>query len=334
MIRFTMLGLSLLAPTAGWAQVADAPAVVPSTRSMRIAFPPEGLATIPIRQVKGIILLPARIGERQVDVVFDNGSDTTIIDEHIAQASGMKLTKAVSRLHAGAMVIPLGLAEGALTLGGSLRISGQMMEADLGRMSRALGTPVAAIIGTDVLYGITAVINPAKGWMAVALPGHMNVSMHANMNFGATKPTSEAVNALMPKLMPATIPFDERQVVKATVNGQPVDLKLDYGFNGAISLREDLWQQAIPPEDRSEEINSATMAAGNTVTGRLGTAKTLKIGTLAADNVPISSASPADLNGYQGRVGLSVLGTSVTVFSIGKRQVMIFPANQDVSVSP
>lgn len=331
MIRYAMLSLLLIAPAVGRAQGNDASAPVPTTRTMQVKFPPEDLVTIPIKQVKGIILLPAQIGGQQIDVLFDNGSDSTVIDAQMARRSGMTLMKGVGQIHAGSAVIPLGLTEGSMVIGGSLKIDGQMMAADLGKLSQALGTPVGAIIGADILKAMVVVINPARGWIAAALPGHMNITVHANVNIDKTRPN--AADSLIAKLAPVAIPFDQQQIVRSTINGRPVNLKVDYGSNGAISLRDDIWRQAIPPEDRSPQAHIATRAAGNQVKELLGTAKSVEIGSVSARNVPVASTGAADINGYEGLIGLAVLGSSVTALNMTRQQLVIFPVNQDVSVS-
>lgn len=340
-IRYALLSLLLATPAIGQTQTvpaptatpAAAPGTKPATRTMRIKFPADNLARIPIKRVMGLILMPAQIGGQQVNVLFDNGSQATIIDEQVAIRSGMAITKNVSLLSAGTATLPLGMAEGSMVLGGSLTLDGQMMVADLGKISQRLGTPIAAVMGADAMSAMVLVINPERSWLAASLPGHINVSASATVGDGTTRPDMQAITAMAPKMVPAFIPFDENQTVKATINGKPARLMIDYGFSAAIQLRDDLWQQAIPPEDRSGETHTLAMGAGNLIEARQGMAREVTIEAIQAKDVPVNSVQARDMNGGEGRLGIGMLGSTVTVLNMPRKQLIIFPAKQEIDVS-
>ena len=85
MIRHAVLCSLLLAvPTVGQAQTPDPKAMTPIARTMRIRLTKD-VATIPITRVKGAILVPAMIADKQVKLLFDNGSDASVIDTSLAR---------------------------------------------------------------------------------------------------------------------------------------------------------------------------------------------------------------------------------------------------------
>ena len=87
----------------------------------------KSVATIPITRVKGAIILQAMIAGKQVNLVFDNGSDASVIDTSLAQASGMQLTESRMGLQTGLSVMPTKMTQASVSVGGALTIEGQFV---------------------------------------------------------------------------------------------------------------------------------------------------------------------------------------------------------------
>lgn len=102
MIRLTVLcSLLFSVPTAGLAATAN-PGTAPNSaepikRIMHIRLT-KIVTTIPITRVKGAIILPAMIAGKPVNLLFDNGSDASVIDTTLAQSLPRKFTKRNSTL--------------------------------------------------------------------------------------------------------------------------------------------------------------------------------------------------------------------------------------------
>jgi hypothetical protein len=286
---------------------------------------------IPIMRVKGAILLPATIAGKQVNLLFDNGADASLIDTTWAQDNGMQLTESRVGLQTGLSVLPTKLTQASVSLGEALTIEGQFVAADLGAMSRALGTPVAGILGAEALKAFIVIVNPSKGWIAVGLPGRVQTKSFMKT---VDKPVdAQGAQALLPKLAPKSIPFDRGFVIKAAINGKPVNLKIDYGSTGTVVLRDTVWQQVIPPAMRTGKASNSTRADGLNIAGEIGTGD-FEIAGMVVPNMPIASRAGYDRIKNDGLLGLAVLGATTTVLDMPKQRLVLFPPDAEVSVSP
>ncbi|MBB4150707.1 aspartyl protease family protein [Sphingobium scionense] len=334
MIRLAVTCSLLLAtPAAGLAATVvpnTAPnAVEPIKRTMHIRFP-KSVAMIPIMRVKGAILLPATIAGKQVNLLFDNGADASLIDTTLAQNNGMELTESRMGLQTGLSVMPTKLTRASITIGDALTVEGQFVAADLGAISRALGTPVAGLLGAEALKAFIVIVNPSKGWIALGLPGSVEVKSFIKTD---GKPVdAQGAKALLPKLAPKAIPFEAGFVIKATINGKPVNLKIDYGSTGTVVLRDSVWQQVIPPASRTGRATNSTRADGLNIGGEIGTGD-FEIAGMVVPNMPIASRAGYDRIRHDGFLGLSVLGATTTVLDMPKQRLVLFPPDADVSVS-
>jgi predicted aspartyl protease len=290
----------------------------------------ESVATIPITRVKGAILLPAMIADKQVNLLFDNGTDASVIDTTLAQDNGMELTESRMGLQTGLSVIPTKLTRASVSIGEALTVEGQFVAADLGAISRALGTPVAGILGAEALKAFIVIVNPSKGWIALGLPGR--VETKSFMKTDGKPVDAKSAKALLPKLAPKSIPFDPGFVIKATINGNPVNLKIDYGSTGTVVLRDTIWRQVIPPAMRTGKASSSTRADGLNIGGEIGTGD-FEIAGMVVPNMPIASRAGYDRMRNDGLLGLSVLGATTTVLDMPKQRLVLFPPDADVSVS-
>ncbi|TPG19999.1 hypothetical protein EAH87_09285 [Sphingomonas koreensis] len=327
-----LLSLPLIAPVAALPHAPFPQASQPGGRKMHITLSTDRVTPISMRRVKGAIILPAQIAGESVNVLFDNGSDSTLIDESFSKAHGMKVQRTGGKLNTGTSIMRAGTTDGVLVLGGAVTISGQLMTADLSGVSRALDMPVAAILGSDALKAFVVVVNPDRGWIALGLPGQIDVNSHVSTGKAAMS-NAEAAKALLPKLTPAVVPFGPDFAVNAMINGAPVSLLIDYGHTGAITLRDDVWQRIIPADARTGKISMATKADGQRVGGQSGTARDLELGTISAKDVPVTSQPFRKGWRYEGLLGLGILGSTTTILQMPKRQLWIFPVGQDVSVA-
>ncbi|WP_287004752.1 hypothetical protein [Sphingobium sp.] len=280
--------------------------------------------------MRKLILLPVVIADRKVEFLFDTGFSESFIDTGIARDRGIQLTKSFTSLQTGLSVMPTALARTNINIGSKLNIEGQFMAADLGPLSRALGTPVAGVVGADALTPFVVVVNPQQCWIAIGFPGKVNINTSLKVD---RKPeNTQDVTALLPNFAPNSIPFGPDFVTKAKINGRLVNLAIDYGSNEAISLQETIWQQVIPPASRTGRTNEAIRADGLKSSGEVAAAD-LDLGQMSASNVPIQSETIHRRDGIDGSLGLAVLGATTTVLDMPKRRLVLFPPNLELSVS-
>lgn len=334
MIRLAvMCSLILAVPAAGLAAtpVPDtAPNAVEPVRPTAHSRLAKNVVTIPITRVKGMILVPATIAGKQVNFLFDNGTYVTVIDIALAQDNGMELTERRTGLRTGLSVMPTKQTRASVSIGDALTVEGQFVAADLGAMSRALGTPVAGILGAEALKAFIVIVNPSKGWIALGLPGHLE--MKGFIKTDGKPVDAQGAMALLPKLAPRSISFEPGFFVKAKINGKPVNLRIDYGNTGAVLLRDAIWQQVIPMAMRTGKAASTTQADGLEIGGEIGTGD-FEIAGMVVRNMPIASGVGIHRIGVDGWLGLAVLGANATVLDMPKRRLVLFPRNAEVSVS-
>ncbi|MEJ2410892.1 MAG: hypothetical protein P8Y48_16715, partial [Novosphingobium sp.] len=118
MIRSSAAAL-LLSMTSAQIQIPSVASHAPAdtSRKIHISLPTDHLSLIPIKRVKGAILLPAVINGQQVNILFDNGTDATVIDKRIAQESRMSLSNVSINMHTGLSKIPARIVQGSMVVG-------------------------------------------------------------------------------------------------------------------------------------------------------------------------------------------------------------------------
>lgn len=315
--RAAFATLLLAAPVAAGAQSAVPP---PSgaTRTMHFKMSTAVVRPVPIERPQGAIVLQGQIADSPATFLFDNGCDATLIDEGFARQHGMAVLPGAHGLSTGLSTLPTGSTEGAIAIGDAFSADGRFVTADLTALSRALGQPIAGVLGADALAAFVVVVNPARNWIAFGLPGHLKVTSRTN------------------GVRPARIPFGPGYVVAATMNGQPVNLQIDYGsVRSAVQLADAAWQRVIPPEARTGGSTTSVRADGlRTGDQPIGVAKALKLSAdLWISDVPVLRRGPSDRMRNDGLLGLGILGSGVTILDTARRQLWLYAASEDVSVA-
>lgn len=309
----------------------------PDKRTYRLNLPTDRVVKIPVERVKGMILIPARIGGRDVRLVYDNGADATLIDDGVAKAAGLAVTPSPRKLSTGLSVMAVGQTTAEVVVGSTLKIGGTLHTADLTGMSDALGVPVAGVLGGDVAGLLIVVLDPVRNWIAFGLPGRLKLAMDFTVDKPAATgasptPDEAAVRAALQGKSPVIVPFDRQYRVAATINDQPVSLKIDYGHSGTISLRDDIWQRVIPAADRKGAASFSTRADGGRLPTQHGVARTMKLGSITARDLPITGQA-AHRGPYEGLLGLAILARSTTVLNAPKGQLWFLPPGVEADVS-
>lgn len=178
-------------------------------------------APLPYEQVKGVVLLHAVVLGQPATVLLDNGTDRTVIDAGFAQRAGVAIRTSRLGAIAGQSRLSVQLADGVtLTLPHTLTAQGQMPTVNLTPMSAALGQPIAAVIGGDLLNRVAVMVRPGKRQVAIVRSG------------GITPGTGAVV-----------IPVENGNQIKAEINGKPAVLKIDLGASGAIRLTDNAFDR-------------------------------------------------------------------------------------------
>jgi predicted aspartyl protease len=257
-------------------------------------------APLPYEVVRGDILFQATINGRPATVLLDNGTARTVIDAGFARTAGIALSGSASRAVTGAATRMETQATDRVTLAAAhaFTITGSLVALDLKPMSAALGREVDAVLGGDMLDNFAVMIQPAKRTVSLAPSGSISVGADA-----------------------IVVPIIDGNVVEAELNGQPVRLKVDLGFNGAIRLTNAAWQSTFAAGSVSTP-GSQTTADGVTHVTQAARAE-LRIGRIRLRDVPTDSGYSSD--GADGLLGNGFLLRGTSVLDVKKRQLMLVP---------
>ena len=302
-----------------------------STRRMHIKLATDRIVPVPIERVKGMMILPGMVAGKRANILFDTGTDATLVDERLVRDQGLTIRPIKAGLTTGLSVMTTGIVDTTMALGDALKLDGAFVATDLDGMSRALGIPVGAVMGADSMAPFVIVIDPIRNRMAFGLPGHVDVTVHTTMPKQALAKVQ--VQASPPaNIVPKFVTFDANFAVKSEVNGQPCRLLIDYGHSGAVTLSDTVWDRVMAGSGDTARLSSATRADGQRYDSRVQTVDHVRMGDISARDVPVASGPPPGRNGVDGMVGLGILASSVTVLNMPKKQLWFFPMGQEVSV--
>jgi predicted aspartyl protease len=297
MVRAIAIGL-LLTGAANATAVSQVPIGASSGQSFAVHLV-QGDAWAPLsyEQVKGVILLQAVVLGQPATVLLDNGTERTVVDSGFAQRAGIGLQNSDLGASTGLSRLSVRLAKGAtLTLPHTLTAQGQMPAIDLTPMSAALGRPIAAVIGGDLLDRVAVMVRPGKRQVTIVASG------------GIT-PGAGAV----------VIPFEKRNQVKAEINGKPVHLKVDLGSSGVIRLNDAAFER-VSAAGVVLSSGSQTSADGATRATRMIKAD-LRIGSITARSAPIGSGY--EQPGADGLLGNGFFSQADTILDVQKGQLIV-----------
>ncbi|WP_213980022.1 aspartyl protease family protein [Sphingomonas sp. dw_22] len=310
MIRSLAILLSM-AGTAS-AQTAKPPATVPDAgdRTITIRFPQDGTWTpVPYEQFRDEILFQATINGQPAMVLLDNDSQPTLIDQGFALKAGIRLGAETGHILTGASALSSRRTETVrLDVPHMVTVEGQLISTDLEPMSMALGRPIAAVLGKDVLDRVAMMVRPDEHRLSIIGSGGITAGAGA-----------------------IVVPLMQGNRVDALVNGQTVALEVDFGFNGAVRLSDVAWRRVFPA-GTPIEAGTRTTADGivqATQKARAG----LRIGGASARAVPIDSGY-AESTGADGLLGNGFFSRGITILDVQKKQLVLIPLGRGAGPRP
>jgi hypothetical protein len=254
--------------------------------------------------VRNNILFRVTINGHPATVLLDNGADRTLIDRSFAQRVGIGLRPSNRRVVTSALTEVATATTDAVTIEAarSFRAEGAMVALDLRPVERALGKPIDAVLGSDVLDHFALLIDPRA----------RQLSFHQG---GSAKPMTGTTS----------LQIGPGSTVAAELNEQKVGLRIDLGYSGVIRLSKSAWQRVIPAGAPTRD-GSQTSADGTTCATQIGEAA-LRIGSVRIDRVPVDSgyvpAGKAD-----GLLGNGFLSRGPFILDQKGRQLLLLPRQQ------
>jgi hypothetical protein len=303
-VKFT-IAPAVLACLSASAASQTTPAPVAQAETLRLTLAIAEWQPLRFEAVHGVILVQATLNGRPATLLVDNGSARTLVDRAAAAQTGLRLSARPGGLQTGTARMATQLAEGlALDIPHVLAIHGSLPAADLSGMSAALGRPIAGVLGGDVLNRLAVLIRPAESTIGLVASGGVNPSAKA-----------------------PRIPVLAGRVT-AVVDGHPVRLAIDLGFNGAVRLTDAVWA-TLPGAAVASDRTDATGARSATQVKRASFA----LGNVTTPAVPVDSGF-AGADGVDGLLGFGFFSHAVTAIDATRGWLVIEPLNIPVSELP
>ena len=264
-------------------------------------LPVQQSAPTPFFIFNGIILLEVKINGRSGWAMLDNGFAHIVIDLGFANTAGLKIGPVINNIDLGPVSAPERLIEGMrIDVPGQLILSGAAMSVDLKAFSNTVGHPIDAVIGGDYLDKLCVLVAPSNKTLIFAKTGDIT-----------------------PKGRAVIIPLKNGAQLTAEVNGQPVVLAIDLGFNGVVQLKEEAWKRVIPSRSPTKE-GMISSADGVLRPSRSVQNATLKVGQISADGVGVAVGDRI-ATGADGLLGTGFLGKFDFILDVGASRLVAIP---------
>lgn len=205
-----------------------------------------------------IVTIKVAVNGRTAIALVDSGAQNSVIDREFAGALGVDPAIAPPSLVFGAggngQVAQVGKVELAM---GDLGLSGvRVATLDLGPIARAEGLGAPVIIGQDILGVLVADIDFPGRRIRFLRPGA--VPLPPGAIAAPARPKGSAV------------------AVRVTVEGKPVEVVVDTGASGVLSLSSNVAEQLGLLDGRRLRFGSS-IVLGGVATGRVLKARTVEI---------------------------------------------------------
>jgi len=220
--------------------------------------------------------------------VLDTGAEISVVDSSVARDIGLKAGGSYRITGSNGKQAPaLKAPVDRLAIGGFIRRGGVVAIADLGPMQQGVPQPFQMVLGADVLSQVALFVD-RDDRILVILPGN-------------AKGAGSAMTAPLNIRQPGNI-----FMTKVSVDGHPLDLRLDTGADDEIALHETSWAKIVPPTARSTTIAAASVAG--VWVGPMVRLSDVKIGTQSiGDAIATQVAGAAADAQADGMLGMGIL---------------------------
>lgn len=281
---------------------ASAPA--PSGRSAVVTYYlNERRTSVPIELFRGIVLFKIKLAGRDAWMMLDNGAEHSLIDAALLEPLGIK-----SEAHKGrtmrtptGTVVPYRIAlDVPLVIPGQLEGRIPMSAVDLKGFSSLAGRPIDAVLGADLLNASI-------------------LSLDVGRRFLQLLPRSAKVSVAVPP-----IPLAKgKPQFEASIAGQPVQLTIDLGFVGELSLSPEVWARVGPP-DAKREARSVGHIDGNALAVNHASLPAVSIGSIERKNVDVD-IRPIPARDGDGWIGMGLMSQFVVVMDVAGGNLWLVP---------
>lgn len=266
-------------------------------------FPDGDRAPVAYQSVKGRLVFRARIGEREVWALLDNGADRTLIDMETARDAGFKLGGGNTPVFAagGGSLASQWVSDVPVSIAGQFEARMPMLALDMRAASKILGYHIELVLGADALAHMALKIDPFARTFHLTQTGRME---------GVT--TADAIPMR-----------GKRALFEVRIGGKPATVAIDLGSNGALSLSQGAWTR-MGATGKHLGTGTATGATGKTYDVEVMQVPAVMFGRHTLRQVDVAIEEPRPGVG-DGIVGMEILGRFIIVMDLGAGKLWLIP---------
>lgn len=304
-MRVTMKLLPACLALLAFPALAQMPAQAPAPAGYKAAvtfYANERRKPADIVMFRGVLLFKVTLGGRDAWMMLDNGADRSLIDAKLLDPLGIRSEAREGRtIRTPTGTLPYRVAlEVPLVIPGQLEIRMPMAAVDLSAFSAALGHPIDAVLGADLLHNVVLALDPGRGELQL-------------MSVGAR------VDLPSP---PIALAKGKAQF-GAEVGGKPVQLTIDLGFSGELSLSPEAWARVGPPEASKESRPSAHIE-GQAFSIDHASLPAVGIGGVERTNVGVDIRPIPGRDG-DGWIGMGLISQFIMVMDVTAGKLWLVP---------
>lgn len=272
---------------------------VAATQEVRLSFVEQGWQPSPIERLHGGVFFRVVVNGRAVRALLDTGAERSVIDATLARALALPQgADAGLRTRHGTLATTL-VRGVKVEVPHQIAFAADVAGTDLAPLSRVLGQRIGFVLGRDYLAHLACYVDQRNARLYLRRSG-----------------------AITPNKPGIAIPLRSDNTVAATVDGTPVRLALDLGFNGTVKLSEDAWARAIRPGGatvRTSDVDGGGREGATVLTPGAD----VRIGGLRL-TMPVATQH-GDMAGADGEVGMGLLRHYNMLVDAPRGQMLLIP---------
>lgn len=255
------------------------------------------------------ILIPATVNGVATPVMLDSGAETTVLDKAYAESLGIRPTGMVAAVGTGGRDVAE-LASGVTVRVGAVELKDMTVALlDLKPIAAAIGRPLPAVLGKEVLNALTVQLDFAG----------KTITFHDPAQF---RPAPGAV------AVPVTNVTGVHAIPASIEGGKPVLMDFDLGNGQPLVVSPNYWK---PQGMLADRPTSKTMsgAVGGTRTRNIATVKTLTLAGVTLHDIPatfVDEDNSALNTGHTfGNIGMPILSRFELTTDYARNRILLKP---------
>jgi predicted aspartyl protease len=261
--------------------------------------------------VGNLIFFKARLANREVWMLLDNRATRSLIDAELATSLGLRVeTRKGQTIRTPTGTLPYRMAmDVPLLVPGQMETKLSMASVDLRRLSGIIRHPIDAVFGADLIGRSILNIDPENMTLQFARAG-----------------------ARMPMPVAAITLASSRPQMDIRINGKPVRLTIDLGFNGALALTPEAWAR-VGLTDVQMRKGFTVHAEGQAYAHDRGVLPQIEIGGVSHSNVSVAVRAVLPGDG-DGMIGMALIGRFVTLLDTRGAKIWLAPRQAPATTVP